>query len=431
MPVITVNDQQYSLRPGANRLGGGADVDLPIGDDPSLGLQAIVEYTTGTNAVIRRASDRASVRVNGVPLVDPTPLMHGDKMEIAGRELFFADDAKVGATQFVTADAVIAMAQKRAGAARATAATGGRLVSLVDGKEYEIPTTGVVIGRDPTADVVVAQNEVSRRHAEVAPGEHGYVLRDLSANGVYLNGTRIDQSCVLSRADVIRVGSEEFRFYADVAPAAARPAAAAPASPPVPAAPPAVPPVAGQATPASVPAAVPHRDPRPVLAMLEIVNEGPTKGTTFEIRDKLSHVGRGAHNDVAISDDSVSESHAKLQRREAGWFVVDLGSTNGTYVSGTRVTAEQALEPGGTLRVGGVKLRFLPVDLDTGEAKGTRMIGAIQRPVAPESAARPATLNAVGTPAGNVPTRRGISRWVWIAAVVAIAAAATYFLLNR
>ena len=168
-----------------------------------------------------------------------------------------------------------------------------------------------------------------------------------------------------------------------------------------------------------------------MLALLEIVNEGPTKGTTFEVRERLSHIGRGAHNDVVVSDDSVSDSHAKLQRREAGWFVVDLGSTNGTYVSGTRVSGEQALEPGGTLRMGGVKLRFLAVDLDAGEAKGTRMIGAIQRPGAAEPAARPATLNAVGTRAGNVTPRRGIPVWVWIAAVVAVAAAATYFLLNR
>ena len=85
MPVITVNDQQFSLRPGANRLGGGTDVDLQVDNDPSLGVQAIVDVAAGVNAVIRRASDRASVSVNGVPLMDPTPLMHGDKVEIAGR----------------------------------------------------------------------------------------------------------------------------------------------------------------------------------------------------------------------------------------------------------------------------------------------------------------------------------------------------------
>ena len=105
---------------------------------------------------------------------------------------------------------------RRTGAARAVAPSGGRLVSLVDGKEYSVPDTGLVIGRDAGCDVVVPRNEVSRRHAELAVTEDGYVVRDTSSNGVYVNGERIQGSHRLARADVIRVGGEEFRFYADV-----------------------------------------------------------------------------------------------------------------------------------------------------------------------------------------------------------------------
>src|SRR5579884_3210339 len=224
MPVIKINDQQYSLRPGPNRVGAGSDADVRVDENPSLGVQAIVEVANDSKAVIRRVGDGSAVRVNGVPLVDPTPLIHGDKVEIAGRELLFADDSKAGATQYVSANEVAAIAAKRAGPARATAATGGRLVSLVDGKEYTIPASGITIGRDAASGVVVAQNEVSRKHAELVPAEGGYEIRDFSANGVYVNGARIDKSTVLSRSDVIRVGSEEFRFYADV-PAPAKPAA--------------------------------------------------------------------------------------------------------------------------------------------------------------------------------------------------------------
>jgi hypothetical protein len=158
--------------------------------------------------------------------------MHGDRLEIGGREAFYTDDAKSGSTQFVAATDIAEIAAKRTGPARATAATGGRLISLVDGKEYVIPPAGVTIGRDASSGVVVAQNEVSRKHAEVRPidGGGGYEIRDHSANGVYVNGTRIETAAVLSRADVIRVGTEEFRFYADVA--AANPAPAAPAGTP-------------------------------------------------------------------------------------------------------------------------------------------------------------------------------------------------------
>jgi hypothetical protein len=128
MPVIKVNDQQYSLRPGPNRLGGGAGVDVTVDLDAALGVQAIVDVANDGKAVVRRAGDATAVRVNGVPLVDPTPLMHGDKVEIGGRELFYTDDSKAGATQYVSADEIAAMAAKRSGPARATASTGGRLV---------------------------------------------------------------------------------------------------------------------------------------------------------------------------------------------------------------------------------------------------------------------------------------------------------------
>ncbi|MEX2179386.1 MAG: FHA domain-containing protein [Gemmatimonadaceae bacterium] len=271
MPVIQVNDKQHTLRPGQTRVGAGDGVDVSVSDDAALGLQAILELGADNHVVIRRASESASVRVNGVVLADPTPLMHGDKVEVAGREILFSEDKKVGATQFVSALDVAAIAAKRAGPARATAATGGRLVSLVDGKEYQIPSDGVTFGREAGSDVVVAQAEVSRRHASIAPSEGGYTLTDHSTNGIWVNGTRVQGAAVLARADVVRVGSEEFRFYADVAAAAKpTPAAASPAAPAVAAtpAPPSVPPPAAAPPPAAPPApaapAAPAAAPRSV-----------------------------------------------------------------------------------------------------------------------------------------------------------------------
>src|SRR5262249_27209692 len=82
----------------------------------------------------------------------------------------------------------------------------------------EVPSAGITIGRDASSNVVVAQNEVSRRHAEIVRTERGYLLHDYSTNGVLVNGVRVQQSQLLARSDVVRVGSEEFRFYADVQP---------------------------------------------------------------------------------------------------------------------------------------------------------------------------------------------------------------------
>jgi hypothetical protein len=218
MPVIQVKDMQHILKPGQTRLGAGPGVDVSVSDDASLGLQAILELNAQSQVVIRRGRDDASVRVNGVSLgVEPTPLMHGDKLDVNGIEVLFSEDKKIGATHFVSAAEVASIAAKRSGPARATAGTGGRLVSLVDGKEYQVPAAGIVFGREAGSDVVVAQPEVSRRHASIVPTEQGYVLQDLSTNGVWVNGTRVQGSQLLARADVVRVGTEEFRFYADVA----------------------------------------------------------------------------------------------------------------------------------------------------------------------------------------------------------------------
>lgn len=432
MPVITVDNRQFSLRPGPNRLGAGDDVDVYVDGAAGAGVQAVVELSAG-QAVIRRSSSDAMVRVNGIPLVDPTPLMHGDKVEIAGQELLFADDNKSGDTAFVSAAEIAAiLAAKRSGPARATAATGGRLVSLVDGKEYSVADEGIVIGRDASADVVVAQNEVSRKHAELAPVDGGYELRDYSANGVFVNGERIERPVILSRADVIRVGSEEFRFYADLMPT---PAPAAPPPPPARAealantvsfaalrdqAPAAV------ATP---PAAPPM--PRPVLASLEVVNAGPAKGQTFDVHAPLVHIGRGAHNEIVLTDDSVSESHATLQRRDDGWYLIDVGSTNGTYVAGQRLSAERRLDGVPDVRFGGVKMIFQPKDSAGGSLADTRAI-AVGRPhptAAPSVTRAPAP--AAASEPQNQTSKGGIPGWVWFLLVFAAGAAAAFFLLNR
>jgi len=272
MPVIQVNDKQHSLRQGQTRLGAGPGVDVAVSTNEALGLQAILEVGTDNRAIIRRARDGAQVKVNGVMLgVEPTPLMHGDKIDVSGTDVLFSEDKKVGATQFVSAADIAGIAAinaKRTGPARATANTGGRLVSLVDGKEYAIPSGGAFFGREAGSDIVVAQPEVSRRHASITPGDSGYVLQDLSTNGVWVNGNRVQGSVVLARADVVRVGSEEFRFYADVAPVVSKTPATAPAAVPAAA-------VSASATPAPAPASPPTAPPSPPPAPAAPVASAP------------------------------------------------------------------------------------------------------------------------------------------------------------
>lgn len=359
MAYVQVGGRQHPLVPGENGIGSVAEarVPIPAGPDGVQQMSAAIVVDPDGSVVIRRVGG-SDVEVNGVHLgAEPTPLIHGDKIAIGVTELFFGDDRKGGNTRFVTAvkrpepasqpddakDAGVALGAMRGRGN--SSATGGRLVSLVDGREYVVPDSGLVLGRDPTCDVVVPTGEVSRKHATIAAGADGYVITDMSANGLSVNGGRVASSCRLGRGDVIKVGAEEFRFHADAAPA------------------------------------------RPVLATLEVKSTGVLQGRSFEIRAPLTHIGRGAHNDIVLADDSVSDSHAKLQSRDDGWFVIDMGSTNGTYVGGRRILGEALLEGAPDLRVGGIKFIFRPTSADAG-------LGGVSRGLAADGADRDAVTGA-------------------------------------
>lgn len=70
-------------------------------------------------------------------------------------------------------------------------------------------------------------------------------------------------------------------------------------------------------------------------------------------------VGRGSGNDVNLArDEYASSNHARVEPRRDGVWVEDVGSTNGTYLNGTRLTNAKRLAPGDILRVGETELRY-------------------------------------------------------------------------
>ena len=73
------------------------------------------------------------------------------------------------------------------------------------------------------------------------------------------------------------------------------------------------------------------------------VRQGPRPNLVFEL-DKPSYViGREAGNDLVIEDPQVSRRHAQLTQQGNSYLIEDIGSTNGTYVNGKRVTAPTLL----------------------------------------------------------------------------------------
>jgi hypothetical protein len=84
-------------------------------------------------------------------------------------------------------------------------------------------------------------------------------------------------------------------------------------------------------------------------------------GVVFLLDAAPLSIGRAANNDIPIGDDAyASTRHARFEPRRDGVYVEDVGSTNGTYVNGLRVTREQRLIPGDLIRIGETDLRFEP-----------------------------------------------------------------------
>jgi pSer/pThr/pTyr-binding forkhead associated (FHA) protein len=143
---------------------------------------------------------------------------------------------------------------------------------------------------------------------------------------VLVNGTKVRGSQQLGQGDVIRVGEHEFRFEI-VAPLTQSEASEA---------------------------------DRRALATMEVLSDGPLKGARFPVERPVVHIGRSAENDVRLADDSVSGAHATLLRRGSVWHLIDLASTNGTFVDGRRIDGEAIIQGAAELRFGGIKVTFLP-----------------------------------------------------------------------
>ena len=85
---------------------------------------------------------------------------------------------------------------------------------------------------------------------------------------------------------------------------------------------------------------------RPVSDLILVIVEGQDSGSEFPLAG-TTLVGRGPDADVVVGDTEVSSRHASLVLVDGGVSLEDLGSTNGTFVNGQRVTGSQRAPGGG------------------------------------------------------------------------------------
>jgi pSer/pThr/pTyr-binding forkhead associated (FHA) protein len=82
-----------------------------------------------------------------------------------------------------------------------------------------------------------------------------------------------------------------------------------------------------------------------------MVKSETQQGTEVEVED-VTVLGRSPEADMNLDDPYASEFHMRLVAQDNGMVLHDLGSTNGTYVNGRRVTAPTSLRRGDTIQVG-------------------------------------------------------------------------------
>ncbi len=171
--------------------------------------------------------------------------------------------------------------------------------TLAPGRSYKI-------GRDPRSDIVVADPRVSWEHALLQVNGGQWVLVDKgSTNGTFAGSERIRQFAITGACQVWlgSVGDGPVVLFS-IAPGPA-----------------------AQAPPGGLPGS---RRPGAERAPSQVMR----------LPVKVLRIGRAADNDIVVADLLVSRHHAELRKLAAGGYeIADLGSSNGTYVNGQRVTS--------------------------------------------------------------------------------------------
>jgi FHA domain len=101
-------------------------------------------------------------------------------------------------------------------------------------------------------------------------------------------------------------------------------------------------------------------EPEPQVGRLVVIRSSAIdENTEFELDSTGISIGRGGPNDVRLDgDDYASANHARVEPRRDGVWIEDVGSTNGTFVNGVRLSRARKLAAGDLVRVGDTDLRF-------------------------------------------------------------------------
>ncbi len=91
-----------------------------------------------------------------------------------------------------------------------------------------------------------------------------------------------------------------------------------------------------------------------------VVTAGALQGTIITLGETAITIGRAEDSTLVITDEYASQRHARLVPRAGQWYIEDLGSTNGTYLDRTKVSAPTPVPLRAPIRIGRTSFELRP-----------------------------------------------------------------------
>jgi pSer/pThr/pTyr-binding forkhead associated (FHA) protein len=194
----------------------------------------------------------------------------------------------------------------------------------------------ISIGRGEECDIVLEGETVSRVHCQIIHSGADFLIQDGSRNGTFVNGRRISDS-ELSDGDQIRIGNNILIVHISSG-------------------------FNTNWTSGKMTASF-RSDPDLDKLKPQIIVKGLEQGVTQLFSEDLLIIGRRSDNHIVLDADNISRQHLSIERRELGYFVCDLSSSNGTYLNDDRIDSSH-LKDGDRLRIGNYLLTVSLIDQD-------------------------------------------------------------------
>jgi len=213
----------------------------------------------------------------------------------------------------------------------------------------------ITIGRAPDCDFVLEDPVVSARHVRLVREPTGLMLEDLdSANGTYVDDQRIKRASIDWRTP-FEVGAIRLTALEVVQSVRGQRASNETS-------------ILGAMGKALLPSVADLKAGATVLGRANLSDDttrnlapissgapaavGRTTVAELLAPGDVAIVGRDATADIVIDTPNVSRQHARIEATVEGWYVTDLGSTNGTWLNGDRVQGRMLVKVGDDVRVG-------------------------------------------------------------------------------